>query len=634
MMPKSVRWRLPLSYAAIALLAALALGLVLLTTLRGYYRQQELDYLTRNAQAIGSAIPRLFDLDVSSNVLQSQLSSFAFFSQTRVRLLDTASQVVADSGDPQGQQGVVTLALKAKMLDIQNAEEMPDASADVDGLFVRREDGSLFVRTGNRSGVKVNGEWELHQDGPVVEIVTTHDTVIYRDDTLEQLGGVAPSGPIQQVLNPGTLDELGKNSTVRAWGEKRGDGVVAEVIVFTSGVYDGGGSPGGERTTVSPVIPSIAIEVLPLSDEILTEAEEYPFDPGYYVYSTSAVGTPYGFDLNAETPSDGHRSDQVTRQPFHDQEGELLGYVELSEGPAYGRQILESVARGWAIAGSVAVLLATVAGWMASRRITTPLLALTGVTTRMADGDLSARADIARQDEFGMLAGSFNQMADQVEETIDTLRRFVSDAAHEIHTPLTALRTNLELAPDEEFVRRAQAQASRLEALTQALLDLSQLESGSAQEATAPVKLTALLREASEPYASRAEQAGLAFGLTLPEYPVTVEGNQAQLRRALGNLLDNAVKFTPEGGTIRVGLRRKDDGAELWVEDSGIGIPDEDLRHIFSRFHRGRNVGGYPGSGLGLAIVKAIVEKHGGRIGVESTLGQGSRFSLTLPGML
>jgi len=455
------------------------------------------------------------------------------------------------------------------------------------------------------------------------------------------------------VLKPGALDEIGKNSTVEAWGERRGDHVVAEVVVFTPNGYDGSVSLEGERSkTLTQTVTSLAVrqtielEVERMIEVVEPTSSESTAGPGEnqsvrIVESYSIHATPYGFGLNAEAPLDGPRSDQVIRQIFRDQEGELLGYVELSEGPAYGRQILVSVTRGWALAGGVAVLLAAVAGWMASRRITTPLLALTDVTTRMAAGDLSARADVAREDEFGLLANSFNEMAGQVQTTVVALRRFVSDAAHELHTPLTALHTNLELIADErdrarrhDFVARAQTQVERLEALTRALLDLSRLESGAAQETTPPIELTALVREMSEPYASRAEQAGLTFGLTLPESPVTVQADEAQLRRALGNLLDNAVKFTPEGGAVRVGLRRKNKWAELWVEDSGIGIADVDLPHLFSRFHRGRNVAGYPGSGLGLAIAKAIVENHGGCIGVESTIGQGSCFSLTLPGML
>ncbi len=137
---------------------------------------------------------------------------------------DNQHVIVSDSG------GVVTTS--GFMLEKEHAAEMPDAAPDVAGLFVRREDNSLFVGTGHMSGVKVDGEWELHHDGPVVEVVTTHDTVIYRDDTFQQLRGDPPSGPIQQVLTPGVVDEIGENSAVSAWGERRGERLIAEVIVF------------------------------------------------------------------------------------------------------------------------------------------------------------------------------------------------------------------------------------------------------------------------------------------------------------------------------------------------------------------------------------------------------------------
>jgi len=271
-------------------------------------------------------------------------------------------------------------------------------------------------------------------------------------------------------------------------------------------------------------------------------------------------------------------------------------------------------------------------GLLLSRGISRPLVELTAATRAMSAGDLSARVPVRRHyhGEARELAVAFNRMAGQVEETIVTLRRFVSDAAHEIHTPLTALRTNLELSPDDDFVQRAQTQVERLEMLAEGLLNLSRIEAGAPAEAHVPVELIPLVQETSEPYASQAEQAGLTFDLALPETLVTVRGNEAQLQRALGNLLDNAIKFTPEGGAVRVGLCQEGEWVELWVEDTGIGIPRDDLPHIFSRFHRGRNVAAYPGSGLGLAIVKAIVEAHSGRARGEN-VEHGARFTMWLP---
>ncbi len=109
-----------------------------------------------------------------------------------------------------------------------------------------------------------------------------------------------------------------------------------------------------------------------------------------------------------------------------------------------------------------------------------------------------------------------------------------------------------------------------------------------------------------------------------------MRGDPAQLRRAIGNLVDNAIKFTPEGGAITIGLQNNADAIELCVQDTGIGIPADDLPQLFSRFHRGRNVANYPGNGLGLAIVRAIVEAHGGSVNAANT-SPGARFCITLP---
>jgi two-component system sensor histidine kinase MprB len=225
-------------------------------------------------------------------------------------------------------------------------------------------------------------------------------------------------------------------------------------------------------------------------------------------------------------------------------------------------------------------------------------------------------------------------MADQVEETITTLRRFVSDAAHELHSPLTALQTDLELSADEadpakqrDLIQRAQVQVKRLRDLAGGLLDLSRLEAPNAQPDRSVLDLAQLVRELGEPYASQADQAGLTLQLNLPPEPIEWVGNADQLRRAIGNLIDNAIKFTPEGGTVTIDLRCDDEQIELCVSDTGIGIPDDDLPQLFSRFHRGRNAASYPGNGLGLAIVKAIVEAHGGTVRGENS-GRGARFCL------
>ena len=332
------------------------------------------------------------------------------------------------------------------------------------------------------------------------------------------------------------------------------------------------------------------------------------------------------------------RSSQAVVQGIMNERGALLGKLILSDGPAYGSEILHNVMSGWLAASFIAVLLAALAGWYFSNRITTPITALTRITSRMAAGDLSARADVLSTDEMGVLGHSFNEMASQVEEMVGTLRSFVADAAHELHTPLTALQANIELARDEDnasdrtrYLSRAQEQSRRLEALVTSLLDLSRIEAAEAKPDFAPVDIIQLIREVGEQFASRAEQTERFFTMKLPEEDVRVQGSEPQLRQVFINLLENSLKFTPAQGAVSLDIERSAAEVTITVSDSGIGIPAEDLPHLFERFHRGRNVSEFPGNGLGLAIVKAIINLHQGDLVVRSEEQQGTAISVSFP---
>ena len=541
MIPKSIRWRLPLSYASIALLAALLLGLVLLITLRTYYLNRERDYLVSSAEAVASRFALLFESEVPADALESQLKSFSFLSQTRVRVLDEQGDLIADSGKPQELQGLVTFSL----------------GMEVDGVY------QAFTQT-VEEGSQTNSytsviEVEDSGNGAPSERVRVQEKVVIKGDRSD------------------VLKELNNDSN-------------------------------------GPVNGSASIDSI------------FP-----------AVGAQFGFGPGLEATRDGRRSGQKVSQPIYDHLGEFRGHVEVLEGPAFGSEVLRSVAWGWAVASSVAVAIAAGVGWLMSLRMSKPLLSLTEATTRMAGGELSSRANINRKDELGQLASAFNEMAQRLEDTVLSLRRFVADAAHQLHTPLTALRTNLELMNSEDassnahtLVERAQAQVDRLELLSNGLLDLSRIEANIEGRQNVPIDLVPVVRETGELFASRAEQAGLSCVLELPDGKVTIEGDESDLRQALSNLLDNAIKFTPDDGEVTVALCREGEEVVMMVEDTGIGIPEDDLPHLFERFHRGRNSATFPGSGLGLTIVKAIVDNHGGQLRVENKTG-GARFSLILP---
>jgi signal transduction histidine kinase len=355
--------------------------------------------------------------------------------------------------------------------------------------------------------------------------------------------------------------------------------------------------------------------------------------------------SPYGYAFvnRAESESDAARkSSQVLSIPLSASNGNPLGELEFSNGPSYGADVIDSVTSAWLIASVFAVAIAALAGWFMSKRVTRPVLVMEHATRQVEQGNLSVRVSLPkeRQQEFLSLANSFNGMAEQVEQTVSTLREFVADAAHELHTPLTALQANIELARDERdasertrYLARAQEQGQRLEALVKNLLDLSRIEAAESKSDFAPVDVLQLVREVGEQFASRAEQTERTFTMELPVGNLQMLGNEMQLRQVLINLLENALKFTPAGGKISLNVERLANEIQWTVSDSGIGIPAEDLQHLFERFHRARNVSEYPGNGLGLAIVKAIVNLHKGKVAVRSEEKQGTVISISLPAL-
>jgi len=291
----------------------------------------------------------------------------------------------------------------------------------------------------------------------------------------------------------------------------------------------------------------------------------------------------------------------------------------------------------WVLAAALAVGLAALAGYLVAARIARPVVALTDASDRMAAGDLGARAPVAGGDEVGRLGESFNGMAERVETTVTSLRRFVADAAHEIGTPLTALQADLELAErkatsedERRLVDKALSQTDRLANLSDNLLQLSRLEAGETAGERENADLAAVARELADGVASRAEQAGVELVLDVAAGPLPVRVAQPRLQTILANLLDNAVKFTPEGGTVTLAVRQDGATAVVTVADTGVGIPADEQGGIFGRFHRARNVSAYPGNGLGLAIVKAAVERSGGTVTFTSS-ETGTTFTVTLP---
>ena len=219
-------------------------------------------------------------------------------------------------------------------------------------------------------------------------------------------------------------------------------------------------------------------------------------------------------------------------------------------------------------------------------------------------------------------------------------RDFVANVSHELRTPLASVKSVIETLQGgalddrdtaQEFLARADAEVDRLVLMVEELLELSRIESGEVPLAQEPVEIAAVIAQAAERLRPQAERQGIALSVKLsPDLP-SVTGDADRLERAAVNLIHNAIKFTPSGGSIHVSAAARDGAVEVAVSDSGAGIAPEDLPRVFERFYKADRSRGSRGSGLGLAVVKHTVEAHGGTIRAESALGGGSTFRFSIP---
>jgi len=283
-------------------------------------------------------------------------------------------------------------------------------------------------------------------------------------------------------------------------------------------------------------------------------------------------------------------------------------------------------------------LLAALFGRLFGRQVMQPVIELTAAAEHITQTeDLARRIDVPGDDEVGRMAARFNTMLDTLEssrhaldDSVHAQRQLVADASHELRTPVTSLRTNIEVLlaggelPADDRRRLLEDVRAETEELSALITDVIELARGDEPlSGVEEVQLDALVTEAVA--RARRRRPNVTFDAELE--PTVVEGLPDRLGRAVDNLLDNAAKYGGEGSVVEVGLR---DG-ELSVRDHGPGIPAADRPHVFDRFYRGATARGRPGSGLGLAIVRQVAETHGGTIAVEEGAGGGSRFVLRLP---
>lgn len=292
------------------------------------------------------------------------------------------------------------------------------------------------------------------------------------------------------------------------------------------------------------------------------------------------------------------------------------------------------------IGSPLAVLVSMFGGWFFAGRALRPVESITHAAQRIAAGDLTQRIQTTSADEIGRLASTFNDMIGRLEASIRQIRQFSADASHELRTPLTITKGETELAlrkertPEvyREVLESNLEEIDRMSRIVDELLFLSRADLGEIKIAREPVQLDHLVQEVHHQALVLGKDREVETIVGHLE-PAEVVGDEWRLRELLLNIVDNAVKYSQEKGTVEINLQRENHMAKLSVKDHGIGIDAEEQQKIFDRFFRSDTARAHAqkGTGLGLAICKWIAETHHGQIQVESAQGQGSCFTISLP---
>jgi len=303
---------------------------------------------------------------------------------------------------------------------------------------------------------------------------------------------------------------------------------------------------------------------------------------------------------------------------------------------------LASVNQSLLIAALGGALIALVLGLFLARTLTRPTRELTAATRALARGDLQQQVTVHSKDELGELAQAFNQMSADLAHATQLRRQMTADIAHDLRTPLTVIGGYVEalrdrvLPPTPERFDMIYGEVQHLQQLVEDLRTLSLADAGELRLNRQPIEPRVVLDQVAALFQHRADQQHIALRVEADDALPALNLDEGRLVQVLSNLVANALRYTPENGHITLGATGRSGGVDLIVRDDGAGISPDALPHIFERFYRAdqarRQTTGE--SGLGLAIARSIVEAHGGTIGVQSVVGQGATFTLSLPANL
>lgn len=300
-----------------------------------------------------------------------------------------------------------------------------------------------------------------------------------------------------------------------------------------------------------------------------------------------------------------------------------------------------AIIRLFGISAAAGILVSVLLGFVFSRRLSAPLRQMSQAARRIASGEFSERLPLRGQDEFGQLAGSFNDMVDALANLERIRRDFVSNVSHELRTPLTSIKGFVDGMLDgtvpaerqQDYLKIVRDETHRMHRMVNDLLDLTKMESGSASLSPAVFDICELIRHCVIFLQQPFEDKDLRFEADFEHERMHVWADRDAIQRLLLNLLQNAIKFTPEKGLIRVGVQTVREKLEVSVSDTGVGISAEELPYVFDRFYKTdkSRSSDRTGVGIGLAIVRSIILAHHEDIRVASAPNQGTTFVFTLP---
>lgn len=328
------------------------------------------------------------------------------------------------------------------------------------------------------------------------------------------------------------------------------------------------------------------------------------------------------------------------------EDGRVIGVLVPVRVPFEGQpreiEFIERTNRILLFGALVGAVIALLLGILLSRTLTRPIRELTQATHAVSQGDLSQQVPVRSSDELGELAQAFNKMSSELSRSVNARRQMTADIAHELRTPLSLILGHAEavhdgvLPPSSENFEIIREEAARLEHLVNDLRTLSLADAGELSIHPQPVEPQRLLEEVASLYHYQSQRKNIALELDIALSLPAIEVDPGRITQVLTNILDNALRHTPEDGRIILSARGADGHVELAIQDTGPGLKEEDLNRIFDRFYRTdtsrqRDREFPAGSGLGLAIAKSIVQAHGGQVSAESEAGKGLKVIVSLP---